>query len=270
MIPLFPVAVITFKEGIRNKAVYGISILALLMLIVNFLVSQIIMREVGKVAMDIALSTVSFSGLLVVFFVGINLIAKDLDMKTIYMVLARPISRSQYILGKFLGIVSLITVTTGVLGLFSAASLFVLSRMYSSYFQRFSWSMFILAIFFILLMLTLLAALSFLYASFTSKSFLTLVLTMISYLIGNSLSDVKMLLETPQVVGIDPSPVTMNVVKVAYYLFPNLSFFDIKIWAAHGLALSLSTMCWTVVYCLVYTGIALALTCAIFSRRQFP
>src|SRR6266704_1559632 len=111
MKPIFPVAVITFKEGIRNRAVYGIIILSLLMLTVNFLICEIIMREVGKVAVDIALSTVSFSGLLLVLFVGINLMAKDLDRKTIYMVLARPISRTQYIVGKFLGMVTLIVVS---------------------------------------------------------------------------------------------------------------------------------------------------------------
>src|SRR6266571_3348474 len=119
MKPLFPIAAITFKEGIRNRAIYGISIIALLMLVVNFLISQMIMREVGKVAVDIALSTVSFSGLLLVFFVGINLMAKDLDRKTIYMVLARPISRTQYMDGKFLGMVGLIVVSNVILGAFA-------------------------------------------------------------------------------------------------------------------------------------------------------
>ena len=73
---VFPISVITFKEGIRNKAIYGITILALMMLVVNFLIAPMIMREVGKVATVIALSTVSFSGLLVVIFVGINLISQ--------------------------------------------------------------------------------------------------------------------------------------------------------------------------------------------------
>ncbi len=270
MKPLFPIAAITFKEGIRNRAIYGISIIALLMLVVNFLISQMIMREVGKVAVDIALSTVSFSGLLLVFFVGINLMAKDLDRKTIYMVLARPISRAQYMVGKFLGMTGLIVVSTGILGVFAAASLFMLNRIYPVYFQRFSWPMVVLALLFIALMLILLSALSFLFASFTSTSFIALVLTIISYLIGTSINDVKKLVEAPQAAGIHPSPVMVKVVQAAYYLFPNLSFFDIKTQAAHGLTLSPATICWTVTYGLAYTCLVIAIACFIFSRREFP
>ncbi|MFZ3209072.1 MAG: ABC transporter permease [Geobacteraceae bacterium] len=270
MNPLFPIAAITFKEGIRNRAIYGISIIALMMLVVNVLISQMIMQEVGKVAVDLALSTVSFSGILLVIFVGINLMAKDLDRKTIYMVLARPISRAQYIVGKFLGMVGLIVVSNVILGAFAAASLFMLNRIYPAYFQRFSWSMVVLALVFIVLMLVLLSALSFLFASFTSSSFITLVLTIISYLIGNSINEVKALVEAPQAVGIDPSPVTVKVVQVAYYLFPNLSFFDIKTQAAHGLAISPAYICWTVTYGLVYTCLVIAIACLIFNRREFP
>jgi ABC-type transport system involved in multi-copper enzyme maturation permease subunit len=270
MNPLFPIAAITFKEGIRNRAIYGISLIALLMLFFNFMISQMIMREVGKVAVDLALSTVSFSGLLLVIFVGINLMAKDLDRKTIYMVLARPISRAQYIVGKFLGMAGLIVVSNVILGAFAAASLFMLNRIYPAYFQRFSWSMVILALVFIILMLVLLSALSFLFASFTSSSFITLVLTIVSYLIGNSINEVKALVEAPQAVGIDPSPITVKVVQVAYYLFPNLSFFDIKTQAAHGLAISPAYICWTVTYGLVYTCLVIAVACLIFNRREFP
>ncbi len=111
MSPLWPIALITFKEGTRNRAFYGISLIAFLMMGAAFFISGMVMRDVGKVAVDMALSTVSFAGLLLVLFVGIDLMAKDLDKRTIYMVLARPISRQQYIVGKFLGISLLIATT---------------------------------------------------------------------------------------------------------------------------------------------------------------
>ena len=270
MNPLFPLAVITFKEGVRSRAIYGISIIALLMLVANMLMAQMIMRDVGKVAVDVALSSVSFSGLLLVFFVGVNLIAKDLDKKTIYMVLARPISRAQYLIGKFLGMVGLIFASTTVLGAFAAASLFMLNGMYPTYFLRFSWPMVILALLFIALMLTLLSALSFLFASLTSTSFIALVLTIVSYLIGNSINEVKALVEAPKAAGIEPSAVTVKVVQIAYYLFPNLSFFDIKTQAAHGLAISPAYIFWTVTYGLLYTCLVITIACFVFKRREFP
>lgn len=266
MSPLWPVAVITFKEGIRNRAIYGISIFALMMMAANILISDNIMWEVGKVSVDIALSSVSFLGLLLVLFVGINLLAKDLDKRTIYMVLARPISRGQYILGKFLGMVMLIVVSISILSLFAVASIIMAKMRHPSYFPRFSWPMIYLAISFSTLSLILLSALTFLFASFSSSSFLSLILTIASYIIGNSISDVKALIEA----SVDKvSPVTVKIVQVAYYLFPNLSIFDIKAQAAHDISLPLSFIFGAVSYGLAYTCIAITAACLIFSKREF-
>ncbi len=269
MTTLWPIALITFKEGIRNKALYGISLFALLLLSAVFFISGMIMQEVGKVAVDMAISTVSFSGLLLVLFIGINLMAKDLDKRTIYMVLSRPISRSQYIIGKFFGMTLLIVTTIAVLSVFAVLSLLMLKGMYHNYFDRFSLPLLFQALFFTTLMLVLLSALSFLFASFTSTSFITLVLTVIAYIIGQSLTDVKAIVEAPQAVGIDVSPVTVKLVQIAYYIFPNLSFFDIKSQAAHGLLIPLSSAAWIVLYGLIYTTLSITLAALIFRKKEF-
>lgn len=269
MTTLWPVAFITFKEGIRNRAMYGISLIALLLLAANFLIPAMIMQEVGKVAVDMALSAVSFSGLLIVLFVGINLMAKDLDKRTIYMVLSRPISRSQYIVGKFIGMALLILTAVMLLSIFAVISIFLVKITYPNYFVRFSWPMVLLALAFITLSLLMLSSLSFLFASFTSTSFITLVLTVISYVIGQSLSDVKALVESAQTVGIQVAPVTVKIVQAAYYLFPNLSIFDIKVQAAHALAVPPSFIIWTSTYGIVYTSLAIALASVIFRKKEF-
>jgi ABC-type transport system involved in multi-copper enzyme maturation permease subunit len=266
---LWPIASITLKEGIRNRAMYGISLFAFLLLGLNMLIANLAPRDVGKVAVDMALSTVFFSGLLVVLFVGINLMAKDLDKRTIYMVLSKPISRSEYIVGKFFGILLILVLTVTFISIFAALSLFVLKTGYEGFFLRFSWYLVFLAIFFIMIELMLLSALSFLFASFSSTSFITLVLTILSYFIGRSLSDIKALLETASTTGAPVSPITMKVVQVAYYLFPNLSFFDFKMQAAHGLPVPVSTVLWTVLYGVLYTALALAAAALIFRRKEF-
>lgn len=270
MTTLWPVALITFKEGIRNRAIYGIFLMALMLLIVNSLLCSMIPQEVGKVAVDIALSTVYFSGLLLVFFVGINLMEKDLDRRTIYMVISRPISRSQYIFGKFFGVVLLIITAMVILGIFAVLSIFLIKLSYPGYYQRFSWPIVLLALAFSVLPLILLSAMSFLFASFTSSSFITLVLTMIAYIIGRSSYDVKALIESAVASSIAPSPVTVMLVKIAYYLFPNLSVFDLKTQAAHGLSVDGSYIVWAVLYALVYTSLVLAIAALIFRRREFP
>jgi len=267
---LWPVAVITFKEGLRNRAMFGIAIFSLLFLTASILISNMIPRSVGKVLVDMSLSAVSLSGLLLVLFVGINLLAKDLDKRTIYMVLARPISRPQYLTGKFLGVVMLLAATICIVGIFSAGSLALAKGMYPKYFDRFSWYLVFVAILFAFLSMMLLSAVSFLFASFVSNSFVTLVLTVVTYLVGHAVHDVKALVEAPKTVGIEVSTVTVKVVQFAYYLFPNLSLFDIKQQAAHGLAIPVSQVAWTLSYGLVYTTIVMLLAGVIFSYREFP
>lgn len=269
MKPLLALAVITFKEGIRSRAMYGISIFALLLMIANVLLSSMMMQEVGKVAVDMALSTVSFVGLLLVFFVGINLVAKDLERKTIYMVLARPLSRSQYIWGKFMGIVALIIISVVIISLFAVASIIILKFSYPMFFTRFSWLMLLLSLSFTTMSLIIVSAMSFLFASFSSTSFISLVLTIVSYLIGSSINGVKALLEIPHDIGERSSPIILYGVKIAYYIFPNLSLFDIKTQAAHGLEIPVSYIFWTFSYGIVYTGIIITLACFIFKKREF-
>jgi len=266
----WPLALLTFKEGIRNRALYGISLIAFLFLGANVLISGSAMREIGKVAVDMALSTISFTGLLLVLFIGINLMAKDLDKRTIYMVLSRPISRPQYIVGKFFGMALLIVVTIAVLSVFGMLSIIIEKWAYPDYFPRFFWGPIFLAVLFAALSLILLSAVSFFFASFSSSSFLTLILTIMAYIIGQSLSDVKALVEAPQTAGITVSPVTHIIVQAAYYLFPNLSLFDLKIQAAHGLAVSPSYVGWTALYGLAYTCLMLFFAALIFRKKEFP
>ncbi len=267
---LWPIARITFKEGIRNRAIYGIFLMAVMMFIANSLLCSMIPREVGKVAIDIGLSTVHFSGLLLVFFVGINLMAKDLDKRTIYMVISRPISRTEYIVGKFLGMVLLIIGAMFFLSIFAILSIFIIKLTHPGFVERFSWPMVLLALAFSVLPLILLSAISFLFASFTSSSFITLVLTIIAYFVGRSSYDVKVLVESSIATSIQPSPLTVKLVQIAYYVFPNLSIFDIKTQAAHNLPLVPSYIVWAVLYGLLYTALALTAAALSFRRREFP
>ena len=187
------------------------------------------------------------------------------------MVISRPISRSQYIIGKFFGMALLIVATMVFLSVFAVLSIFLLKLTYPTFFDRFSWPKVLLALPFTVLPLILLSAMSFLFASFTSSSFVTLVLTMISYIIGRSSYDVKALVESATTVGgIHPSSITVKLVQIAYYLFPNLSLFDIKTQAAHDLPLSSSYLAWVLLYGLVYTSLAVFGAALLFRKKEFP
>lgn len=265
----WPIALLTFKEGIRNRTLYGILLIAFLLLGANLIFSEMFMRDIGKVAVDMALSTISFIGLLQVLFVGINLMAKDLDKRTIYMVLSRPISRSQYIFGKFIGSLFLIVTTVLFLSVFGAISVLIVKIAEPAYFPGFSWQLDLLAVLFIMLSLITLSAISFLFASFTTSSFTTLILTVLAYIIGQSMSDVKALVDAPQTAGLTISPLTIKLVHAAYYLFPNLSLFDIKTLAAHGIPIPPSYIAWTILYGIVYISLAVGVAALIFRKKEF-
>jgi ABC-type transport system involved in multi-copper enzyme maturation permease subunit len=267
---LWPIAVITFKEGLRNRVIYGITLLSIMLLAANVLICNMVLQDVGKVAVDMALSTVSFSGLLLVLFVGINLMAKDLERHTIYMVLARPISRVQYLLGKYLGMVFLLLTSSGVLGGAAIGSIYLIKMSAADYFPRFSLGMTIVALCFILLMLLLLTAISFLFSSFASTSFVSFVLTLAVYIIGMSIGSVRELISAQDVVGIEISRITATLVDVAYYVFPNLSLFDLKSQAAHNLPIEWSHHLWVLGYWFFYSFLIIFVSSLVFSRKEFP
>jgi len=263
------VALITFKEGIKNRVIFGIFIIALLLFTATTLIITLFMRDIVKVAVDLSLSTVSFAGLLTLFFVGVNLFSKDIDKRTIYMVISRPVSRSQYLVGKFFGLLLLALTVGSLLGSLSALPVIMSKRFYYYAEARFAWNVFFIAVVYIFLKLAIVSSIITLFASLTSNSFMTLVLTMVTYLIGESTEGVRSLLTS----GIEVqtvSPLLKTLVNIAYYVFPNMSAFDLTAQAAHGLPISPGYMFWTALYALVYMTAVVTAGTLFFRRREFP
>ncbi len=265
----WPVALITFREGIKNRVIFGIFIVALLLFAATTVITILFMRDVVKVAVDLSLSTVSFAGILTVFFIGVNLLSKDLDKRTIYMVISRPVSRSEYLVGKFFGITLLTLAVVGFLGLLSALPVLISKSLYFYPEARFNWHMFFIAAGYIFLKLALIAAVITLFASFTSNSFITLILSLVVYLIGQSTESVRTLIKSG--IEVDQvNPVLKTVIDIAYYIFPNMAAFDLKTQAAHGLTVGLSYYVWTLLYAFLYITIVVVLGTLFFRRREFP
>ena len=269
MMAVWSVALITFKEGIKNRVIFGIFIIALLLFAATTVVITLFMRDIVKVAVDLSLSTVSFAGLLTLLFNGVNLFGKDLDKRTIYMVISRPISRSEYLVGKFLGIVLLALTVVVFLGLMSAVPVILSKRFYYYPEARFDWTIYFIAVIYIFIKLAIVSAVITLFASCTSNSFVALVLSLVTYIIGQSTEGVKLLMAS-KVEKIDVSPLLSYMVKIAYYIFPNISAFDLKTQAAHGLSISPSYILWTMLYAILYIFIALSIGALAFRRREFP
>jgi len=266
---IFSLAHVTFKEGIRSRALFGIFIMALLAFSATVTITNLFMRDIIKVAADLSLATISFSGLLMIVFIGTNLLSKDIDKRTIYMVISRPISRHQYIVGKFLGFCLLIAAAVLFLGVISSLPVYFAGLSYTNPLSVFNWGIYFIAIIFIAMKLVLMASVVILFSSITSTSFISLILTIATYIIGSTTEVVKGLIDV-KMEGVDISPMMASIIRFVYYIFPNLTAFDLKVFAAHGISIPHSYFLWIPLYWLFYTSIMVTAGALIMERREFP
>ncbi|MBF0495762.1 MAG: ABC transporter permease subunit [Deltaproteobacteria bacterium] len=267
---IYHLAVITFKEGIRNRALIGVFIISLVMMVMNVAFISFFMRDLGKVSVDLGLSTVSLAGLTLVLFIGLNLISKDLDKKTIFLILSRSVSRTQYLLGKFAGLMVLIIMSMAIIGLVSFLSIFLIKSFLAVGFfaKNFSWLTFFLAWGMSVVSLMTLTAVGFLFCTLTSHVFVAMVITSMVYLIGQSLPHIQELVLARQQV-LKVSDTMKMIIQILYYIMPNFSLFDFKLQAAHGLPVDPGHILWAVLYGLVYTTVCLWLADLVFKKKEF-
>lgn len=268
MTRIYSLAVITFKEGIRNRSVLGIVFFSLFMLGLNVAVAGFFMRDLGKVTVDMNLSALSFSGLLLVLFVGLNLMAKDIERKTIQLVLSKPISRLEYIWGKYLGIMLFVLTSLLVLLLLSCATILLLSGLYADYFGMFSWVNYFIACFFIYVKLGVLSAIVVFFSSIATSSFVTLIFSITSYVVGVTIEEVVFYLRSG-LAGQDISMPLQRIIEAVAFVVPNFSSFDFSMEAAHGLAIAPDRLGIALGYAISYVVILLLLAFFVFRRREF-
>jgi ABC-type transport system involved in multi-copper enzyme maturation permease subunit len=267
---VFPLAVITFKEGIRSRALYGITLLALFLFGLNITVAGFFMRDVGKVTVDMNLTSLTLAGLLLVFFVGINLMGKDIDRKTIHLVLSKPISRAQYIWGKYLGLQFFVTVSLLSLAFFSCLTVMLLYRLYPAFFGSFSWIAFLVSIFFIIVKIWVLSAVVVFFSTLTTGSLITLIFSLASYVAGVTIEEVVFYLRTQAAAHERMISGSLdNFIAWLSWLLPNFSVFDFSLEAAHGLPIVTDRLLIALGYGVLYSVVLLFLASLIFSHREF-
>ena len=264
---IFLVAWITFKDSIRNKALYGIFALGAVLFAINIIITGMFTWETGKVAVDVGLSVVSISGLVIIFFFSINMVSNDLDKKTIYLILSRPISKSQYILGKYAGLIMIIIASSLILGACSVLSVKIAAFGSNALIpQNFSWSVFLLGLAFITLSLLVLMGLAFLCISITTHPFTALLLCMLAYFIGQNVERVTSIITASKM--FQDNIFLYKLLDIISWIFPNLAAFDLKTTAAYGLPIDAFYLLWVAIYGISYAGICLAISIMIFQRRE--
>ena len=129
---VYTVAKYTFIELFKSKITYASFILGFFVILISYIASEFTYGSADIVALDIGLGILSIFSLLIAFFIGTNLISSEIENRTIYMVLARHISREKYFLGKSLGLLTILLLNISIIFLFSVLVFFIYRRKFNN------------------------------------------------------------------------------------------------------------------------------------------
>ncbi|WP_414549307.1 ABC transporter permease [Anabaena sp. CCY 0017] len=254
---VFVIAKNVFQEMVRDRILYIIGFYALILAIALRVLPEFAAATENKMFLDFGLGAMSIVTLIVAIFLGTGLVNKEIDKRTILVMIAKPVSRSEIIAGKFLGLSVVLAVLVTVMTVIYLGFLQIGNIPHSVL------SILIAAIF-LILQLSLITAVAITFGVFTS-SLLAVTLTFAVYLMGNI---------TPDLVNLgrlSNSPFIERITQGLYLILPDLSRLDLKNDAVYGLnALPDTTVLITNVgYGLFYSVMLLAIANFVFSRREF-
>jgi len=252
---IWAIAANGFREVIRDRILYFIGFFALLMAFAWRLLPEIAVGTHQKIFLDLGLAAIGLLGVIVAVFVGTGLINKEIDKRTILVLIPKPLSRAEFILGKHLGLSGVLAVMLGVM---LVIYLLMLLGMKVS-FQPLP---LIVSVFYLGLELILIAAVAIAFGVFTSSIIATLM-TFGVYLMGHISKDLI------QLGIISKNPNILAITKNIYLILPDLERLNFRNEAVYGLLPSADVLIGNALYSLVYTGLLLGISILIFSRRQF-
>jgi ABC-type transport system involved in multi-copper enzyme maturation permease subunit len=253
----FVVSANVFREIIRDRVLYLIGFFTVALIAVATLIPDVAAGNENKIIIDVGLAAINLLGLVITVFVGTALINKEIDKRTIYVLIAKPVSRAEFIVGKHWGL-------SAVIAVLIAAMTVIFMGILSVKQVPFPVSSIVLTALFQFLELSLIAGIAILFGAFTS-SLLAMMLTIAVYLMGNFSRDIVTLGNLAENPGV--KQLTQNL----YLILPDLSRFNLKNEAIYGMSLLPQPLdlLGNAVYGLVWTGLVLAIAVALFSRRQF-
>jgi ABC-type transport system involved in multi-copper enzyme maturation permease subunit len=258
-----------FKEGVRDRVLYAIAAFALLLVATSLLIGEITAGEDVKIIKDFGLATIEVAGILMTIFVGVGLVSREIDRRSILALLAKPLPRWEFIVGKYLGLV--LTILVNVVAMAAALYLMLAYLEWRALpIERQAWPApatdprLMLAIGMIAAELALLTAVALFFSTFSSSALLSIVLTVGIFLAGLLSADLRHFGDIVEV----PRATAMFVAAIGW-IVPAFSAFDIKAQVVHGVALPAGFVVYTLVYAVAYIGAILAASITLFARREF-
>ena len=245
----------TFREAVRDRVLYNLIAFALLLSGAAILVGQISIDIERLVVVNLGLTAVSLFGVVIAIFIGIGLVSKEIEKRTLYTVLSRPVRRWEFIVGKFLGLAGTLVVNT----FFMAIGVFAALLYVAHKFTRPDALIFV-ALYFIILEFLIICALALLFSSFSSP-LLSAVFAFSLFVIGSFAEDLRGFAAMAH-------GITRWLATGAAYLVPNFSAFNVITAVAHEQVLPAQLILQNTLYALFYAAMALSAAVMIFERRD--
>ena len=251
------IALNTFRESVRDRVLYNLVLFVLILVGASIFISELSVNQETKFIATLGLSAMLVFGALIAIFIGVGLVYKEIERRTIYNLLSKPVHRHEFIIGKYFGLC--LTLLVNSLVMLAAIEL---ALMYVN--QGFTplQGPVLVAGLLIYLELALLVAIALMFSSF-STPMLAALFTFALYVIGHFSADLKL------AASLSPSFVVRSALNSAYYLLPNLKNFNFISQASHGDAINAAHVVWAVVYAVVYVSVLLSAAVLIFQRRNF-
>ncbi len=285
---IYHIAKNTFRESIRDRILYVIAFFAAVMMISSLALGWISIGDQLQVVQDFSLAILSFFGALMAVFVGTGLIYKEIDKRTIYTILSKPVRRWQFVLGKYFGLLSVLGLA--MFGMLAAAMGFVVYAAYTAqnspvadWTMRVNWGWFAAAVGMIFFELVVVVALAMLFSSVASP-ILSAVFTFTAYLVGQVSATVNYMFTQfiPQTEGASAATgegltgfvsSTYFLIRpfsvFIYYVLPDLQHFQLRNQVVLGPAPTWQQIAYAMLYGAGYAAAVMLLTVLIFDRKRF-
>ncbi len=253
----------TLRENVRDKVLYNLILFALVMIVSSIVLGQLTLGHQDKMIIDLGLSSISVFGTLIAILIGISLVYKEMERRTVYFLLSKPVHRWEFILGKYFGLLFTLLLNVAIMtgGL-------MLTLLYHGQVEWIVYVRLLPAVLLIFLSLALTTALALVFSTFSTPT-LSALFTLFLWVIGHFNADLL------QFAAVTRSAIVGWLARVLYYALPNISNFtavdsrNVIQSAAYAQPLAASAVLWTALYGLCYCGGLLALAGLIFSKRDF-
>ena len=245
----------TFREAVRDRVLYNLVLFVLLLVASAPLFSQISIGLEKLMLVNVGLSSISLFGVIIAIFLGIGMVSKEIDKKTLYTILSRPVRRWEFIAGKYLGLLLTLVVNAALMtvGFYAALLIFVHSLGRAD-------ALLLVAVYFIVLQFMMMVALTLLFSTFSSPIF-SAIFAFALFVIGTFGEDLKNFAAMSQ-------GATKWLATAAAYVLPNFASLNVIAQVAHEQGVSAHLVFFNTVYALLYSVAITAAAVLIFERRN--